>query len=221
MTRRPFEEISEERLTAFCQHRKIVALGVLDEAPPPETAGAVPVLVTLAPDATRNADALRRMAWELGAMAGTPVHLISRRAFERRCRTRQAAARPVFVMPGWAADQSLLLEMKRAAWLALQFTQDVPDAAAFRRDLRTCAAVRHQLVLLGEAARRLSAHYRVARDEVDWNDLARRRDRLLDLGAAPDPEATWQFVQQDVPELMARLEFLYPGAMYTTKICGG
>ena len=52
-------------------------------------------------------------------------------------------------------DESALLDVARAARLALAFTRGVTKAAFFD-DLKTQSAVLHQLMVMGEAVKRLS-----------------------------------------------------------------
>ena len=41
------------------------------------------------------------------------------------------------------------------------------------------SAVLHQLMILGEAAKRLSDEFRETHDHIPWTDAARMRDRLI------------------------------------------
>jgi uncharacterized protein with HEPN domain len=82
-------------------------------------------------------------------------------------------------------DDATLLDILRAARLALQFRGQL-DRTSFLNDLKTQAAVLHELLVLGEAAKRLHGY-----DNVD-----------LDL--------VWKTVDEDLPALVTRLEGLAP-----------
>jgi uncharacterized protein with HEPN domain len=64
-------------------------------------------------------------------------------------------------------DDAILADMHRAARLALDFVLGM-DQAAFTADLKTQSAVLHQLLVLGEAAKRLSGPFRDAHPQVPW-----------------------------------------------------
>ncbi len=52
-------------------------------------------------------------------------------------------------------DEAALLDIAQAARLALEFARGL-DQDAFLQDLKTQSAVAHQLMVLGEAVKRLS-----------------------------------------------------------------
>ena len=52
-------------------------------------------------------------------------------------------------------DAASLLDIVQAAELIVEFMQGI-DRAAFERDLKTQSAVLHQLMVMGEAVKRLS-----------------------------------------------------------------
>lgn len=81
----------------------------------------------------------------------------------------------------------------------------------FLGDEKTQSAVVHQLLLVGEATKRLSDEFRDGRPEVPWRDIARMRDRLIHHYDAVDLDEVWKSVETDVPDLLARLEPLVPG----------
>lgn len=56
-------------------------------------------------------------------------------------------------------DETTLLDILKAARLAVQFKGDL-DKGAFLGDLKTQSAILHQLLLLGEAVKRLSEEFR-------------------------------------------------------------
>lgn len=56
-------------------------------------------------------------------------------------------------------DSATLLDLLKAARLAVEFMGSL-DKAAFLTDLKTQSAVLHQLLILGEATKRLSTEFR-------------------------------------------------------------
>jgi len=107
-------------------------------------------------------------------------------------------------------DDATLLDILRAARLALEFRGGL-EKAAFLTDLKTQAAVLHELLVLGEAAKRLSAAFREEHPDVPWRAIAGMRDRLLHGYDDVDLDLVWKTVDEDLPALVTRLEALAPG----------
>jgi uncharacterized protein with HEPN domain len=106
-------------------------------------------------------------------------------------------------------DSATLLDMLRAARLAVQFKAGF-DKTAFLDDLKTQSAILHQLLILGEAAKRLSDEFRSQHPEVPWRMVAGMRDKLIHEYDAVDLEEAWRTVSSDIPRLIALLEPLAP-----------
>jgi uncharacterized protein with HEPN domain len=106
-------------------------------------------------------------------------------------------------------DDATLLDILRAARLALEFRGRL-DKESFLNDLKTQAAVLHELLVLGEATKRLSAGFRDAHSDVPWKSIAGMRDRLLHGYDDVDLELVWKTVDEDLPVLVSRLEGLAP-----------
>jgi uncharacterized protein with HEPN domain len=102
-------------------------------------------------------------------------------------------------------DRAALTDMLRAAGLARQFIAGL-DSDAFFGDLKTQAAVLHEIMIVGEGAKRLSADLRESHPDVPWRLIAGMRDRLIHQYNAVDLEEVWQTVMRDLPTLAARLE---------------
>lgn len=94
---------------------------------------------------------------------------------------------------------------------ALQAAEDAITFCAgmtrdqFLSDLKTQAAVQHQLLVLGEAVKRLSDELRSCWPEVPWRAIAGTRDRLIHGYDAVDMSLVWSMVGRDLPQLVAQL----------------
>jgi uncharacterized protein with HEPN domain len=60
------------------------------------------------------------------------------------------------------------------------------DQAGFLSDLKTQSAVLHQLMVLGEAVRRLATGFRESHPEIPWALMAGMRDKLIHAYDAVD-----------------------------------
>jgi uncharacterized protein with HEPN domain len=99
-------------------------------------------------------------------------------------------------------DNAILLDIAHAARLIGKFLAE-KDEAAFREDELTQSAVLHQILVLGEAAKRLSADFRKTHPEVPWADIAGMRDKLIHEYEAVDFREVWNTARRDVPDLLA------------------
>lgn len=75
-------------------------------------------------------------------------------------------------------DEGNLLDVVKAARLAIEFNGEA-EKAEFLTDLKTQSAVLHQLLIIGEAVKRLSPEFRAAHPEVPWKLIAGTRDKLI------------------------------------------
>jgi uncharacterized protein with HEPN domain len=103
-------------------------------------------------------------------------------------------------------DEAHLLDILKAARLAIQFKgpTEKPD---FLSDAKTQSAVLHQLMVIGEAVKRLSPGFREAHPEIPWKLIAGTRDKLIHF---VDLEEVWKMVTSDLPQLIRGIEPLAP-----------
>jgi len=71
-------------------------------------------------------------------------------------------------------------------------------------------AVARLVEIVGEAARRVSTATRDAHPEIPWRQIAGTRDRLIHAYDIIDPEILWSVLQDDLPDLIRRLEQVVP-----------
>lgn len=98
-------------------------------------------------------------------------------------------------------DAALLLDIVAAAQRILAFT-DGMDESNFRSDARTHLAVQHQILVIGEAAKRLSPETREHLSGIRWRAIARMRDRLIHGYDTVDLGVVWDTVEHDIPVLV-------------------
>jgi uncharacterized protein with HEPN domain len=104
-------------------------------------------------------------------------------------------------------DQASLADILRACQLAIQFVGGL-DRDSFLNDLKTQAAVLHEITIIGEGVKRLSDALRLAHPSIPWRLIAGMRDRLIDQYDTVDLEEVWRTVTVDIPTLMQDLERL-------------
>jgi uncharacterized protein with HEPN domain len=104
-------------------------------------------------------------------------------------------------------DRATLLDLRLAAQQILEFIGD-QDFESFYDDAKTQSAVVLQILILGEASKRLSPGFRDRHPEIPWSDIMRMRDKLIHHYEGMDPGEIWQAAKEDVPALLIFLDRL-------------
>lgn len=86
------------------------------------------------------------------------------------------------------------------ARLASQFVEGC-SKEWFLEDNKTQSSVIYQLLVIGEAVKRLTPEFRASQPDVPWSLIAGMRDRLIHAYDAVDWEEVWTTVETDVPTL--------------------
>jgi uncharacterized protein with HEPN domain len=108
-------------------------------------------------------------------------------------------------------DEATLLDIATAARLVSKFTEGM-DRGDFLDDIKTQSSVLHQLMVLGEAVKRLSDDFRARHPEIPWTLMAGMRDKLIHGYDIVDLEEVWKTANRDVPDLLHWLEPHLPKA---------
>jgi uncharacterized protein with HEPN domain len=106
-------------------------------------------------------------------------------------------------------DDATLLDIAKAARLIQAFIEGVTKEA-FLDDPKTQSSVLYQLLVIGEAVKRLAQEYRARRSDVPWSLIAGMRDHLIHAYDTVDWEEVWKTATRDVPDLLARIEPFLP-----------
>ncbi|GAB4406107.1 MAG: DUF86 domain-containing protein [Anaerolineales bacterium] len=104
-------------------------------------------------------------------------------------------------------DEATLLDIVNAARAVLAFTQGMRQDQ-FLEDIKTQSAVLYQLIVMGEAVKRLSREWRQRHPEIPWALIAGMRDHLIHGYDAVDWNEVWRTATADVPDLLNKLEML-------------
>ncbi len=106
-----------------------------------------------------------------------------------------------------STDEVIVLDIIRAARLAQEFKQGL-DKDDFLADIKTQSAVLHQLMVMGEAVKRLSMAYRNQHPHIPWKVIAGMRDVLIHGYDIVDLNEVWKTVNVDIPQVLPLLEKL-------------
>jgi len=106
-------------------------------------------------------------------------------------------------------DDATLLDILKAARLVVEFKGNLAKKA-FLRDAKTQSAILHQLLVIGEAVKRLSEDFRAGHPEIPWLRIAGMRDKLIHAYDAVDLDEVWKTITKDIAPLISFLDPLVP-----------
>jgi uncharacterized protein with HEPN domain len=102
-------------------------------------------------------------------------------------------------------DSETLLDIERAAQKILQFKQGL-EQKAFLTDEKTQSAIVFQLLIIGEATKRLSMTLRKQYPDIPWSLMAGMRDKLIHDYDEIDVEEVWKTANTDIPSLLSSIQ---------------
>lgn len=108
-------------------------------------------------------------------------------------------------------DSAIIADVQHVA----ELVSDV-DAATFASDVKTQSAVLHQLLIIGEAVRRLPQEFRDAHLTGPGRLIVGMRNRLIHHYDAVDFQEVWNTATRDVPALMIQLASIIAQRRETT-----
>jgi len=106
-------------------------------------------------------------------------------------------------------DDAHVLDMLIAARRVEEATRG-RSLEEFGADWQLQSAVQHQLMILGEAVKRLSAEFREQHTQFPWQAMAGHRDILIHQYDAVDLAEVWRIATEELPSLTRFLESIVP-----------
>lgn len=106
-------------------------------------------------------------------------------------------------------DNATLLDIEKAAHLIQLFLRDCTKED-FIDDPKTQSSVLYQLLVIGEAVKRLSPQFRNQNNTIPWAVIAGMRDHLIHAYDTVDWEEVWSTITRDVPLLLFQIQPLLP-----------
>jgi uncharacterized protein with HEPN domain len=102
-------------------------------------------------------------------------------------------------------DRDYAEDILAAARAALGYVQDVTSETFLSDTMRQDAVVR-QLLIIGEAAKRLSDEFKEAHPSIPWRQMAGMRDILVHGYDHVDLDAVWRVVANELEPLVEGIE---------------
>jgi uncharacterized protein with HEPN domain len=106
-------------------------------------------------------------------------------------------------------DTALIWDMLQAARYIVEFVRDV-KWSRFEGDRMLRSAVERQVMIIGEAARKISVAFRAAHPEIGWKGMIGQRNVLAHEYGEVLVERVWLMATLDAPALIRLLEPLVP-----------
>ena len=101
-------------------------------------------------------------------------------------------------------DDAFLLDILNAAETARNFSHHL-SKKEFLENALVQSGVLHQIIIVGEAVKRLSTEFRQTHSKIPWKFIAGMRDRLTHGYSDVDLDQVWNTLEKDLPELIKYL----------------
>jgi uncharacterized protein with HEPN domain len=107
-------------------------------------------------------------------------------------------------------DEASLLDIHKTGQQVLSFAQGLTQSE-LQTDAMRISAILYQIMIIGEATKRLSPEFRAQHPEIQWINLAGMRDIVAHQYDRVDFRILWDVSQKGIPELLETLAPLLPG----------
>jgi len=106
-------------------------------------------------------------------------------------------------------DATAALDIVLACRRVLRFTEGVEEPA-FLADEEKHWAAASQLLLIGEAVKRLSDRFQEEHSHIPWAQMAAVRNRLIHQYDRINWHLVWKTATEDIPRLLSELQSAVP-----------
>ena len=101
-------------------------------------------------------------------------------------------------------NKSYIQDILNSSNKCLAFTKGM-NFEDFEKDDKTISAVQHQILIIGEATKRLSPEFRIQHTHIPWKAMAGMRDILIHSYENADLEEIWKTIQIVMPDLILKI----------------
>jgi uncharacterized protein with HEPN domain len=102
-------------------------------------------------------------------------------------------------------DEASLLDIASAGNRVLQYAQGL-SKVELSSNTEKQSAILYQIIVLGEAAKRLSPEFRHQHPAIPWKRIAGMRDIIAHQYDRIDIDILWDVIHTNIPDLLPMLE---------------
>ncbi len=102
-------------------------------------------------------------------------------------------------------DKASLIDIINAAKRIQKFTENINKSVLAANEEKQ-SAILYQVIIIGEATKRLSSDFREKYNHIPWKDMAGMRDILAHQYDRVNINTLWDVIQSDIPELLEMIE---------------
>ncbi|MEL6555931.1 MAG: DUF86 domain-containing protein [Cyanobacteria bacterium J06621_11] len=106
-------------------------------------------------------------------------------------------------------DEASVLDIDTAAKRILQFSDGLTKSG-LQEDEEKQSAIIYQLIIVGEATKRLSPEFRATHASVPWKEIAGMRDVLAHQYDDVNISTLWDVIRYEIPNLIKLVKPLLP-----------
>lgn len=103
------------------------------------------------------------------------------------------------------SDREFFLDIFLACQKILEYTKGM-SFSEFEKDEKTIDAVIRNIEILGEAVKHISKDSRERYPHVNWDSIARTRDKIIHFYFGIDIEVVRDIVNKSIPELFEKIK---------------
>ena len=107
-------------------------------------------------------------------------------------------------------DLQSLLDMLQSAEIVMSYLEGVTESRFYHDEQQLQDAVIRRLLVVGEAANRVSEERRLSLTDIEWPQVRGMRNRLIHEYDEIDLAIVWETTQSIIPELIIKLENIIP-----------
>ena len=106
-------------------------------------------------------------------------------------------------------DSASLLDIYEAGLQVLSYAEGLTQAELQTNRMRM-SAILYQILVIGEATKRLSPEFRVQHPSLPWDDMAGMRDVIAHQYDRGDFQILWNVIRFSIPTLLEKIVPLLP-----------
>ena len=107
-------------------------------------------------------------------------------------------------------DLQSLLDMLQSAEIVMSYLEGVTESRFHHDEQQLQDAVIRRLLVVGEAANRVSEERRLSLTDIEWPQVRGMRNRLIHEYDEIDLAIVWETTQSIIPELIIKLKNIIP-----------